>query len=128
VAGFVVHEVASDVVVRVARDMPELPATVDRQVERLWQTAIRRVAAGGAGRMFNGREFSADVITPPLVIGHLTEYRRVVAQMEQPGLFAELGVRSFAVCGVLHCRGAWWWGDGIALRTTSRACGNWHRR
>ena len=44
-------------------------------------------------------------ITPRLISGHLTEYRRVVAQMELPGLFAELGVRSFAVCGVLHCAG-----------------------
>jgi hypothetical protein len=55
--------------------------------------------------MFNGRVFSADVITPRLVTGHLTEYRRVVAQMERPGLFAELQVRSFAVCGVLRCEG-----------------------
>ena len=37
--------------------------------------------------------------------GHLTQYRRVVAQMERPELFAELGVRSFAVCGVLCCAG-----------------------
>ena len=42
---------------------------------------------------------------PRLVTGHLTEYRRVVAQMERPELFAELGVRSFAVCGVLRCAG-----------------------
>jgi hypothetical protein len=105
VAGFVVHEVAADVVVRVTRAMPELPAAVDREVERLWQEANRRVAGGGAGRMFNGRVFSADVITPRLVTGHLTEYRRVVAQMEQPGLFAQLRVRSFAVCGVLRCVG-----------------------
>lgn len=104
-AGFVVHEVAADVLVRVTRAMPELPAAVGREVERLWQAACRRVAAGGAGRMFNGSVFSADVITPRLVTGHLTEYRRVVAQMEQPGLFAELGVRSFAVCGVLRCAG-----------------------
>ena len=105
VDGFVVHEVAADVVVRVTRAMPALPAAVDREVERLWQAASRRVAAGGAGRMFNGRVFSADAITPRLITGHLTEYRRVVAQMERPELFAELGVRSFAVCGVLRCAG-----------------------
>jgi hypothetical protein len=105
VVGFVVHEVAPDVVVRVGRAMPDLPAAVNREVERLWQAACQRVAAGGAGRMFNGRVFTADAITPRLVTGHLTEYRRAVAQMERPELFAELCVRSFAVCGVLRCAG-----------------------
>ncbi len=105
VDGFVVHEVAPDVVARVERAMPVLPGVVDREVERLWQAASRRVAAGGAGLMFNGRVFSADAIAPHLISGHLTEYRRVVAQMERPELFAELGVRSFAVCGVLRCAG-----------------------
>ena len=104
-ARFVVHEVAADVVVRVTHAMPKLPAAVDREVERQWQAASERVAAGGAGRMFNGRVFSADAITPRLVTGHLTEYRRVVAQIEQSELFAELGVRSFAVCGMLRCAG-----------------------
>ncbi|HME19871.1 MAG TPA: hypothetical protein VKI44_00640 [Acetobacteraceae bacterium] len=112
---FVVHEVAADVVVRVGRAMPDLPAAGDQEVERLWQAASRRVATGGAGRMFNGRVFSADAITPHLVTGHLTEYRRVVAQMEQPELFAELGVRSFAVCGVLRCA------DGVVVGRRHRA-------
>jgi hypothetical protein len=109
VGRFVVHEVAPDVVVWVGRAMPKLPAAVEREVERLWQAASRRVAAGGAGRMFNGRVFSADVIAPHVVTGHLTEYRRVVAQIERPELFAELGVRSFAVCGVLRCA------DGVVV-------------
>jgi hypothetical protein len=72
-------------------------------VERLWQAACHRVAAAGGGRLFNGRVFSADSISPHLVIGHLTEFRRIVAQMEQPKLFAALGVRPLAVCGVLRC-------------------------
>jgi hypothetical protein len=105
VTGFVVHEVTPDVVVRVARVMPGLPAAVELEVERLWQEARRRVAAGGAGRMFNGRVFSIDDIAPGQITGHLTEYRRVVAQMDQPELFAELRIRSFAVCGVLSCAG-----------------------
>ncbi len=103
--GFVVHEVAPDVVVRIERRMPDLPAAVDREVERLWHTASERAAAGGAGRMFNGRVFSADTITPHLITGYLAEYRRVVAQIEDPKLFAELGVRSLAVCGVLRGTG-----------------------
>jgi len=109
VDGFVVHEVAPEVVVRIGRAMPNLPAAVDRDVERLWQAASQRVAAGGAGRLFNGRVFSVDAITPRLITGHLTEFRRAVAQMERPELFAELGVRSLAVCGVLRCA------DGVVV-------------
>ncbi len=113
--GFVVHEVAADVVVRVERAMPELPSAVDQEVERLWQVACQRVAAGGAGRLFNGRVFSADAITPHLITGHLTEFRRIVAQMERPVLFAELGVRPLAVCGVLRCA------DGVVVGRRHRA-------
>ncbi|HEY2131875.1 MAG TPA: NUDIX hydrolase [Acetobacteraceae bacterium] len=102
---YVVHEVAADVEVRVGRAMPVLPPDMERAVERLWQAASRRVAAGGAGTLFNGRVFSADTITPKQVTGHLTEFRRIVAQMEQPRLFVGLGVRPLAVCGVLCCAG-----------------------
>ena len=65
--------------------------------------------------MFNGQVFSADVISPRRVTGHLTEYRRLVAQIERPELFAELGVRSFAVCGVLRCA------DGVVIGRRHRA-------
>lgn len=112
---FVVHEVAPDVAVRVVREMPELPAAVDQEVERLWQSACERVAAGGAGRMFNGQVFSVDTIAPHLVTGHLTEYRRAVAQVERPELFAGLGIRSLAVCGVLRCA------DGVVVGRRHRA-------
>jgi hypothetical protein len=105
VDGFVVHDVAAEVVVRIRRAMPELSPETEAAVERLWQAASHRVAAGGAGRLFNGRVFSIDAITPYLVTGHLTEFRRIVAQMEQPELFPVLGVRPLAVCGVLHCAG-----------------------
>jgi hypothetical protein len=115
VDGYVVHEVAPDIVVRVERVMPNLPPALDREVERLWRLARERVSAGGAGAMFNGLVFSADVISPRQVIGHLTEYRRLVAQIEQPGLFAELVVRSFAVCGVLRCP------DGVVIGQRHRA-------
>jgi hypothetical protein len=109
VDGFVVHEVVADISVRVERSMPDLPVALDCEVERLWQATCKRVAAGGAGRLFNGRVFSIDSFAPERLIGHLTEYRRVVAQMEQPALFAELGVRPLAVCGVLRCA------DGVVV-------------
>jgi hypothetical protein len=113
VGRFVVHEVAPDVEVRVVRAMPAISPEMETAVERLWQAACCRIAAGGAGRLFNGRVFSVDAITPHLVTGHLTEFRRIVAQMEQPELFAisgsgprtSLGVRPLAVCGVLRCAG-----------------------
>jgi len=59
--------------------------------------------------MFNGRVFSVDAFSPRLITGHLTEFRRSVAQMERPELFAELGIRSLAVCGVLRCA------DGVVV-------------
>lgn len=109
VDGFVVQEVAPDVAVRVVRQMPDLPRALDQEVERLWRAACERVAAGGAGRLFNGRVFSVDRFAAELVTGHLTEFRRIVAQMEQPALFPELGVRPLAVCGVLRCA------DGVVI-------------
>jgi hypothetical protein len=101
--GFVVHELDAAVRVRVVRAMPELDAVVDRAVEELWRGAVARVAAGGAGTLFNGRVFSADVISACEITGHVTEFRRIVAQMEQPGLFGALRLRPLAVCGVLRC-------------------------
>jgi hypothetical protein len=101
--GFLVHDLDPAVRVRVVRAMPDLDAPLDAAVERLWRTAAERVEAGGAGTLFNGRVFSADRITPAEITGHITEFRRVVAQMEQPALFAALGLRPLAVCGVGRC-------------------------
>jgi hypothetical protein len=101
--GFVVHELDPAVQVRVVRPMPDLDASLDATVEQLWHQAARRVAEGGAGTLFNGRVFSADRITQTEITGHITEFRRIVAQMEQPALFAALGLRPLAVCGVLRC-------------------------
>jgi 8-oxo-dGTP pyrophosphatase MutT (NUDIX family) len=103
--GFIVHELASDVTVRVTRIMPNLPPALDAEVARLWRLACIRVDAGGAGRMFNGRVFSIDRIDPDRIEGHLTEYRRLVAQIEDHNLFPALGIRSLSACGVLRCAG-----------------------
>lgn len=35
----------------------------------------------------------------------MTEFRRIVAQMQRPSLYEVLGVRPLAVSGVLHCAG-----------------------
>lgn len=103
--GLLVHELADSVRARVTTSMPALPPDLDATVERLWQLACARMARGSAGRLFNGRVFSADHISATRITGHLTEFRRVVAQFEQPVLFAELGLRPLAVCGVLCCAG-----------------------
>jgi hypothetical protein len=106
---FRVHELNPDVNVRVTRPMPALAADLEDRVETLWRTACQRVAAGGAGQMFNGRVFSVDSITPDEIRGHMTEYRRLVAQMDDHAMFDHLGIRSLAVCGVLRCA------DGVAI-------------
>ncbi len=103
--GFIVHELAPDLTVRVTRAMPDLPASLDAEIERLWRLACERVEAGGAGRMFNGLVFSIDRIDPHTITGHMTEYRRLVAQMEDHGLFPAIGIRSLSACGVLRCAG-----------------------
>ncbi|MEI7709931.1 MAG: NUDIX hydrolase [Rhodospirillales bacterium] len=102
---FVVHDLHPNATVRATGTMPPLPPALDREVERLWQRACIRVEAGGAGRLFNGRVFSIDRIEPHSIIGHLTEYRRLVAQMEDRRLFPALGIRSLSTCGILRAAG-----------------------
>jgi len=94
-----VHEVTPDVRARVVRAMPALPAALDSKIEALW----RQAQAHTGGVLFNGRVFSADRIGPGLLVGHLTEFRRIVAQMDRPPLFGALGLRPMAVCGVVLC-------------------------
>jgi hypothetical protein len=106
---FVVHTVDPNVEIRVTRAMPALSADLERRIDTLWDQAAERVEAGGAGRLFNGLVFSIDSFAPDRVTGHLTEYRRVIAQVEDHALFAHLGIRSLAACGVLRCS------DGIAI-------------
>lgn len=103
--GFVAHDLAATVEIRLVADIPALPAALDKEIDRIWQIATAHAAAGGAGSLFNGRVFSADVIAPGRVSGHMTEFRQIVAQMQRPDLFPALRVRPLAVCGVLRCAG-----------------------
>ncbi|HUC18621.1 MAG TPA: NUDIX domain-containing protein [Acetobacteraceae bacterium] len=116
---WVVHEVEPMLVVVAERTMPTLGTAVEAEIERLWQEARSRL--GDA--LFNGRVFSAERITPRRVTGHFTEFRRIVAQVARPVLFATLGLRPLAVNGVVRLR------DGIllgrrSLRTAHQA-GKW---
>ncbi len=114
-----VHEVAPTLEVAVEREMPALGAALEREIEGLWAEARARLG----GVLFNGRVFSADRITRSRVAGHFTEFRRIVAQVARPALFAALGLRPLAVNGVVRLR------DGIligrrSLRTAYQA-GQW---
>ncbi len=70
---------------------------MERQVATIWAAEVARRPA-----LFNGAVFSADSVTPTLITGRWSEYRRLVAQLREPALFAALQVRSVAVSGLLH--------------------------
>ena len=112
---FLVHLIRPDIEIHVTRAMPALPDALEARIDALWEAAAARVEAGGAGRLFNGQVFSIDTLTPERITGHLTEYRRLIAQSEDHTLFTALGVRSLAVCGVLTCR------NGVAIGRRPRA-------
>lgn len=100
-----VYPVDADVRARIVREPPPVPAGLEADIDALWQAAQERTQ----GALFNGRVFSVDALTPRLLSGHLTEFRRVVAQMDRPELHGVLQVRPLAVCGVVRCR------DGVVL-------------
>jgi hypothetical protein len=92
-----VHPIAADVRLRIVREMPPLPPVLEAEVTRLWDSAQARMS----GRLFNGRVFSADAITPALIRGHWTEFRRIVARMDSAEVGRELGVRPVAAGGLI---------------------------
>ncbi len=95
----IVHELAPDFQVWVTRPMPPLLPGLEAEIDRL--CALAQDFTGGA--LFNGRIFCADVITPRLICGHWSEYRREVAQLARHDLYPVLGQRSLAVGGVVRC-------------------------
>lgn len=76
---------------------PALEVGLELTVATIWAAELQQ-----RPDLFNGVIFSADSITPELITGHWTEYRRLVAQLRSPDLHAALGVRSLAVTGLLH--------------------------
>jgi 8-oxo-dGTP pyrophosphatase MutT (NUDIX family) len=107
-----VYPVTTDVRARTVGELPPIPGGLGAEIDTLWEAAQVRTR----GALFNGRVFSTDALTPSLLTGHLTEFRRIVAQMDRPELHAVLRVRPLAVCGVVCCR------DGVVLgRRPARA-------
>lgn len=91
------HEVEPGIRIALTADMPLLGPALEAAVDRCWAQAQARCG----GKLFNGRVFSADTLTPTQIGGHWTEFRRIVAQMEEPALYADLRVRPLAVGGLI---------------------------
>lgn len=95
--GPVFHPVDAGLLLRVVHEMAPLSPGLSKSVDEIWTGEQARLG----GRLFNGRVFSADTITPGLISGHWTEFRRIVAQMRQPALYDALRVRPLSVGGVI---------------------------
>ena len=78
--------------------MAALPPALEDRVAACWAQA--RAERSG---LFNGRVFCADEVSSDRIVGHWTEYRRVLAQLRHPELFDRLRVRSLAVNGLVEC-------------------------
>lgn len=107
---WLVHPVGPKQRVEAQSDMPALPVDLEQTITDLWRQAQKRVGDG----MFNGRVFSAERMSPELITGHWTEFRRLVAQFERPALFAKLCLRPLSVNGILVCR------DGVVFGQRSQ--------
>ncbi|GGC48336.1 hypothetical protein GCM10011504_28500 [Siccirubricoccus deserti] len=89
-----------------------VPAPLEPAIAAAWTAAQRRAG----GRLFNGRVFSVEQVTPSRITGRLVEYRLAVAGFSDPVLAAALAVRPLSVCGVLRTP------DGIVFgRRTTQA-------
>lgn len=93
-----VYEASIDLKVQIGRSMPALPAAMEASVNQHWDIATR-----DHQNLYNGRVFSVDAIYENRLIGHWTEFRRIVAQIRCPKLYATLQLRPLSVCGILLC-------------------------
>lgn len=86
-----------------------LTPTMESRVSKLWDCANEK--RGGA--LFNGRLLSisaaSEAPSAGTVVGEFTEYRRFLAQLEDPSLYGELQVNPLAVTGLIDCA------DGILI-------------
>jgi hypothetical protein len=81
-----------------ATPSPKLPASLEDEVEAIWRSEKERRGA----KLFNGTLFSVEEVSGSTVSGRLIEYRRFIAQLRRPELFASLQVRPLAVTGLLQ--------------------------
>lgn len=93
-----------DVRLIVNESEPVLTPDVEHRVQTIWDDAC-----ASRPRLFNGRIFCMETITPERIEGYWTEYRRALAQMADPTIFGDTPLHQLAVCGLLRCA------DGIVL-------------
>ena len=82
--GFVVYPVPISVRTTRGARHADTGSVPEAEIDRLWDAAQQQMAGGGAGKLFNGRVLSIDTITATHIDGHMTEFRRIVAQMLRP--------------------------------------------
>lgn len=109
--GWRIHPLAAEITAMVSGQRAMLAGALTAEIDAHWLAA--QAESGGA--LFNGAVLSVDEITPALLRGHMTEYRRVLAQLRAPALFEALHLRPLAVCGVLLSP------DGVVLGRRQRA-------
>lgn len=93
-----VFEVEPALRVALSGGRPPLDASTERAVEQIWRAARAANAA-----LFNGAVFSVDAISRQELLGHWTEYRRIVARLRVPDLVGLPPVRPLAVAGLVEC-------------------------
>lgn len=76
----------------------KLPLSLEKEVEDIWNNKKKQFP-----KLFNGRIFNVESINSDTIIGHWTEYKRVLAQTEKPELYPALIIRSLAVIGLIQC-------------------------
>lgn len=99
-----VTPLGSHVAMRVGRSIPVLSPEIETRVASHWDAALAEHP-----NLYNGRVFCADAIGHDIISGHWSEYRRVLAQMREPGLYAADTLRPLAVVGLLRTT------DGIVI-------------
>lgn len=96
--GWTAGAVAPNVAVEVGAEPAPLTVELEAAVTAIWERACAERPA-----LFNGRVFSIDRIEPDRLVGHWTEYRRVLAQLRRPALFERLRLRPLAVNALVEC-------------------------
>lgn len=71
---------------------------LENEVNTIWEKKKRQFP-----KLFNGRVFNVEQLTPSVIDGYWTEYKYVLAQTERPDLYPELSIKSLAVIGLIQC-------------------------
>lgn len=77
---------------------PKIPLFLRNEVDFIWDNKKKQFP-----KLFNGRVFNVASLSPDIISGYWTEYKKVLAQTEKPELYSELAIRSLAVIGLIQC-------------------------